>query len=226
METFYYLEKAFFSLSFEEHKRFDKFLRSSYFLKRHRHNSPLHKFYRLLKGEIIPKSLAINYRLNKTKSSIHHVNRIIDTSSLIKKIYPDKFLDCNKQFIKLCSELLSYFLDFLSVESFLRDSVYYKISILNELNNRNLDDFFRHYCKEDRFDELNCISKETQQAYFVWKLVQTLNIHKEKKIKLSPCVDIVKETHIDYDVEKQMLKNFLKKELTSLLSRKQVTNHI
>lgn len=221
METFYYLEKALGALSPVEQKRFEKFLSSAYFHKRHFHNSHLHKFYKILKSEIIRATLKTHTKPDKLKSNFLSNELIFDKDNIIQKIYPDKRTGCKNQFIKLSSELLSYFLDFLSIESFKGSSFFYKISILNELNKRNLDDFFWHYCRVDRFDELNCKFEEPGQSYYIWKLVQALNIHKEKKINSISSRHLLEEGQIDYDTEKHLLKKYLKKELINLLSRQQ-----
>lgn len=224
METFYYLEKALRSLSPVEQKHFEKFLSSSYFHKRHFHNSQLLKFYRNLNAGInrIPRK---NQLRTKEQHSFNFTKDLLsDESEIIKKIFADRKPDSRNQLFKLKSELISCFLDFLSIESFTGNSVFYKLSILNELNRRNLEDIFWHFCREDRFDELNSAFEEPQKSFYIWKLVQALNKHKEKKTCSVSYSHSFDESKIDYETEKQLLIKYTEKELADIRSRQQSDN--
>lgn len=201
-----------------EHKHFEKFLSSSYFHKRHYHHSQLLEFYKIIVSRYNQLPLQKNIHTNKPDSFTISKN-LFSEDDVIRKIYHDKKPESRNRFLKLKSELLSCFLDFLSIESFTRNTVYYKISILNELNKRNLDDIFWHYCREDRFNELNNEIEEPNQSFYVWKLVQALNIYKEKNMGSSSC-QLLREGYVDYDVERYLLIKYFKQELADLQSRR------
>jgi hypothetical protein len=200
METFYYFEKALLSLTKAEHKRFEKFLRADYFKKKHSHHSAVFLFYMLIKINILKPR-------NKKFT-------VAEWDIIIKDIYAYKKNDsafCKRRLILLKSELLSYLMDFINIETTLRDKAKFKISLLNELINRNLLDIFDHFCKAKHFKEIDPNYTEPDASNLYWKLIKTANRRKERNGFITE--------DIDYDIEKMLLRKYLRSELNELNKR-------
>lgn len=202
METFYFLEKAHLSLSNEELIRFEKFLHSPYFTNNHANNEAIKKLFKRIKPLISKKCNLSGFDWIKSVGT-KFSNKTLDT----------------KNVSKIKSELLSYLLNFFSAERLLRKSFLCKISVLEELNRRNLDDCFRHYCTNSRFNELNTEKADAGYSFQLWRLVKTLNRNKEKGDQSFLESNQSDNNHMDYQIEKHLLRKCFKEELTNLQLR-------
>jgi hypothetical protein len=135
----------------------------------------------------------------------------IDWDTIFEKVSPDivQVNDVYKSKIK--SGLFNYIKDFLTIESFKKDKINYKISELNELEKRGLDDLFDHNCKSKYFYTFLANYSEPESSYYYYKIYQMALKHKEKN---RGSVD-----SSDYLLEYNLLLNYIKKEVPRIFSK-------
>ncbi len=201
------LFETLWSFSYKELQHLDKFLRSPYFKKEHFNNSKVYELF---------KSLKLNLFLFPENKRIT-LQRIpvINWDKVLMKLFPAVTCHVEKQkrLSKLCSELINYILDFFAVENFIRRKVDYRISLSEEMLNRNLSCLFEHNWKVKYFNGIYS-EDEITNIYHRYRLIQIANIHKEKCKGLRP----------DYELELMLFEKYKTKIISELEKNRKLRN--
>lgn len=196
------LIETMWSFSYKELQHFDKFLRSSYFRKEHFNNSKIYELFKILKLYFFrfPENI---------RTTPQHIP-IINWDKVSAKLFPA--LSCSeetqKSLSKLCSELINYILDFFAFENFIKRKVDFRISLSEEILNRNLSCLFEHNWKVKYFDGIYS-EDEVTNVYHRYRLIQIANIHKGKCKGVTP----------DYELEKMLFEKYNTKVISELIER-------
>ena len=195
MDSYYYIEKALRSLSVDELKRFEIFLHSPYFKKKHTYYKDICELFQFLKNNYFH-----HYRI---------INQKIDFDLILKNIYPAKANKSAKFISELKSEFFHYLLDFIKVEVVLGNIFGCYLTLLEDLERRNLTNLFDHIVKTKFVDMFN----KTRDVYDEYKTYHLMNEHRKKTL--------FKFDEVDYIIEHGILLEYYKREKEKILLKMQ-----
>jgi hypothetical protein len=195
------LIETIWSFSDIELQRFDKFLRSPYFKKEHFNNSKVYELFKILKSYF--------FRFPVDKRTAQHIP-ILNLEKVINKMFPSLTCpeDKQKRLGKVCSELISYILNFFAVENFQCCKVDFRISLSEEILKRNLSCLFEHNWKVKYFGGIYS-EDEVTNVYHRYLLIRLANLHNEK----------CKVSRPDYELEIMLFKKYQKNIIFELRRR-------
>lgn len=197
------LIETIWSFSDIELQCFDKFLRSPYFKKEHFNNSKVYALFKILKLYFL--------RFPESKIAAAHIP-LINWEKIMKKLFTPPQKGEDKKLSKLCSELISYIIEFFAVEGFQNRKVDFRIAVAEEIEKRNLARLFEHNWKVKYFDGIYS-EDEVKNIYHRYRLIQIANIHKAKCKDLRP----------DYELELMLFEKYKDKVISELEERRKVT---
>jgi len=213
-------------LSLGELNGFDKFLQSPYFRKKHFNNSKVYELFKMLKLYLLrfPSPKQYNEPINgnepvkgsTTSTSSQSCKPIFNWEKAAKKLFPaDKSPKVkNRMLIKICSQLISYLLEFFAFEKFHTQEVDFRLAISEELFRRKLSQTFRRYWNVKYFSGIYS-EAEGANIFHRYQLIRLANLYKEK----------YKESYPDYDIEEMLINKYGNKMLSDFREHARMTGY-
>lgn len=203
------LTEAMRSFTREELHRFDKFLLSPYFVKKHLNKKKVYELFKIL------ESYFQQYKKKKGPSSqqLPLINWVIVSNKLFQSLDLQELKQ--KRLNKLCSELISCILDFFAVENFINKKVEVRTSLSYDILERNLSNLFDHCWKVKYFNGIYS-EDEVTSVYHRYQIIRISNLHKEK------CKDLIP----DYSLELFLLKRYYEESVSEIYERGKQTGYL
>jgi hypothetical protein len=220
------LVEALWSFSYKDLGRFDKFLRSPYFKKEHSNSAKVYELFKMLKSYFQKLSPSFHIAAapkepngagkpvrgngKGVKTGTIHLP-VVNWENAEKKLFPE--ITCielkQKRMGKLCSEFISYILEFFAVENFRRGGVDSQISLSYEILKRNLSGLFEH-CWKVKYFNGTYNEDEVTNVFHRYHLIRIYDLHREK----------CNNTYLHYDTELMLIKKYYKEVKSEITERK------
>jgi len=207
MKTTQLIIETMCSLSVSELKRFNLFLHSPYSRNAHFSNSKVCELFKILQSFFLRFPEHCKSRQPTPFFSWEKASRKLFPGAETPKAK-------NRKLIKLCSEVISYLLEFFAVERISSGKAASRIAVSEELFRRNLSHTFERFWKVKYFSGIYS-EDEVSNVYHRYELIRLANLHKEKH----------RESYPDYDIELMLINKHRDKMLSDLRARAKMMGH-